>query len=620
MTKVKNKYFYSEIEDKVIVDFVQHDFKKRQEERRPYELIWELNMNFYLGNQYSYISNKGSLSDIEKNYYWESREVYNHIAPVIESRLAKLSKVKPTLTAKPVSNSDADIYAAKLSKFILSKFAADGELSPLIASANFWSEVTGTSFYKVSWDSTLGDTIGIFDDKVLKNGDAKVSVCSPFEIYPSSNSCNDIDDCESIIEARAVPVKNINETWGTSLDGENIDIYEIGNSSFLSGISGRSNLTKIAHSKKSDHALLLERYEKPSKKYPNGKLTIVCKNMLLYDGDLPYRVGKDGTRGFPFIRQVSIQNVSSFWGSSVIERIIPIQRAYNAIKNKKHEFIARLASGVLCVEDGSVDIDNLEENGLAPGKILVYRNGSTPPKFLDPGNVPSEFEKEEEKLLNEINTLSSVSDITTNSSVPKNITSATAISLLVEQDDSRLAITAESIRQAIRSIGIMILRLYKQFAESVRLGKILDGSGTLEVFYFCNSDLTSDDVLLETSNELEETLEDKKSMILSLYDKGLLSDEKGVVPSSVKARILSLLGIRAWENYVDTKDLQRERAVKENNELIELAEPLDIDDHEIHIDEHTRFIISDFGNKLSNQKREKLLQHIKLHKEKLLKN
>lgn len=34
---------------------------------------------------------------------------------------------------------------------------------------------------------------------------------------------------------------------------------------------------------------------------------------------------------------------------------------------------------VLMVEDGSVDIDKLEEDGFY---VIVYRNGSTPPQYL----------------------------------------------------------------------------------------------------------------------------------------------------------------------------------------------------------------------------------------------
>lgn len=38
---------------------------------------------------------------------------------------------------------------------------------------------------------------------------------------------------------------------------------------------------------------------------------------------------------------------------------------------------------ILCVEDGSVDINKLEEEPLRDGKVLVYRRGSTPPYVLE---------------------------------------------------------------------------------------------------------------------------------------------------------------------------------------------------------------------------------------------
>lgn len=38
---------------------------------------------------------------------------------------------------------------------------------------------------------------------------------------------------------------------------------------------------------------------------------------------------------------------------------------------------------ILCVEDGSVDIDAIENGELKDGKCLVYRQGSTPPFVLE---------------------------------------------------------------------------------------------------------------------------------------------------------------------------------------------------------------------------------------------
>ena len=615
-----HKYFYSEIEDKIIVDAIRQDFLNRQEERRQFELTWELNMNFYLGNQYSYISTNGSLGDIEKNYYWENREVYNHIAPIIESRLSKLNKIKPHLSIKPFSSTDNDLYSAKLGKTILDSSLEKNKIESLISTALHWSEITGTSFYKITWDNELGDIIGKIEDKTISNGDVKISVCSPFEIYPDSNQCLEIEDCESIIEARAIPVSQINNIWGLNLTGEEIDIFELGNNSFISNFAGKSNITKITHSTKHNHVLLIERYEKPNKTNPNGKLTIICQDKLLFDGDLPYENGSKNSRTYPFVKQVSIKQIACFWGLSIIERCIPIQRAYNSIKNKKHEYISRLATGVLAVEDGSVDIENLEDEGLAPGKILVYRNGSNPPEFLNPGTIPAEFEKEEEKLLNEINNLACVSDLTTSSNIPGNLNSGSALELLIEQDESRLSLTAEHIRESLKLLGSNVIRLYKQFASTARLGKMCDENGSLQIFYWNKSNLLSDDVVFETNNDLEESLSRKKETILNLYDKGLLSDSNGKISSSNKLKILNMLGFNNWDGYEDINESHKSRANKENLKLITLLVPLEVDDHEIHILEHTKYIISDKGEKEDKNFINSLINHIKDHKTQLLKN
>lgn len=67
--------------------------------------------------------------------------------------------------------------------------------------------------------------------------------------------------------------------------------------------------------------------------------------------------------------------------NGLVERLIPLQREYNNIKNNKNEFINRLSHGIVFVEDGSVDIDGLLEDGLAPGKIVLYRQGSVAPSI-----------------------------------------------------------------------------------------------------------------------------------------------------------------------------------------------------------------------------------------------
>ena len=67
---------------------VLEDFQKRVEERKKFDMEWQLNMNFYMGNQFCSIGFGGLVEDMDRQYFWQEREVFNHIAPKIGIRLA----------------------------------------------------------------------------------------------------------------------------------------------------------------------------------------------------------------------------------------------------------------------------------------------------------------------------------------------------------------------------------------------------------------------------------------------------------------------------------------------------------------------------------------------------
>ena len=297
----------------------------------------------------------------------------------------------------------------------------------------------------------------------------------------------------------------------------------------------------------------------------------------------------------------------------MVERVIPIQRAFNAVKNRKHEFLNRLSMGVLTVEDGSVDTDDLEEDGLSPGKILVYRQGSDKPSLMDSGNVPMDFNYEEEQLLKEFITVSGVSEFARNSTTPTQVTSGVALQLIAEQDDIRLAGSVDSIKSCIKRIAQFILRMYKQFVSGSKLMRYADGQNTAEVFYFTGSDVSSDDVVFETENELSDSLATRRSMLFDLLNAGVLSDSDGNLSASAKTKILSLMGFGNWEAAQDVAQLHIARANRENVD-IEHAEVLSVDDHPIHIQEHTRHIIGADIDKQDKSYRDKLLAHVDEHK------
>ena len=577
--------------EKQTVSAVLEDFAKRQEARRPVELNWRLNMNFVIGNQFAEISSRGDVEEYGRQYYWQCREVYNHIAPMLETRLSKLARVKAKASVRPATADDADKASAEVATKLIQAVSAENGFSALMGEANTWSEVTGCAFYKITWDTSKG--MALDADGKLREGDVRISVCPPFEIFPENIAIEDIDKQPSIMHAKVLGTEDVFRIWGKRVQGRTLNVFSFENADVLGGFGYHATAPKMVSEAREDAVLVIEKYERPTEEHPDGRLVIVAGDTLVHDGPLPYVNGEDGKRGYPFAKQLCLESLGNFFGASVVERVIPVQRAYNAVKNRKHEFMNRIALGVLAVEDGSVDTDALEEEGLPPGKILVYRQGSAPPVMLNAGQVPSEFGVEEEKLLNEFVMISGVSEVTTYSQVPSNVSSGTAISLLLEQDDTRISLTADSLREAVKRIGKHIIRLYKQFGSAPRLKRVVGEGGEVEVLSFSANDLGSEDVAFDTVNEIEDSLSSRRAMVYDLLNLGLFSDENGTLSARTKTKILELLGFGNWEQSRDADEAHIAKAERENFELrTKDVVPDVLDDHALHITEHTKLCVS----------------------------
>lgn len=583
-----------------IVSFVLNDFSKRQEERRFLERGWQLNMNFAQGNQYCDVNSRGEIFEEGKDYFWQFRRVFNHVSSMLDYRCSKLGRIRPALIVTPKSDDEKDRKSARIASAVLAATVDCTDLDGVISAATVWSETCGTAFYKVIWNGLGGASIGINSDgRKLKQGEVQITAVSPFEIYPYDLQCESIDEQPSIIQAKAVPVQDIYKTYGVKV------------------IEGGENYRTNGVGIKEGYALVIERYERPSEDRPQGRVIVVAGNTLLYDGELPYINGEDGERCYPFIKQTALPRAGSFFGTSVIDRLIPLQRAYNAVKNRKHEFLNRLTMGIVAVEDGSVDIDELAEDGLNPGKVLIYRKGAKPPEMLALGSVPAEFEKEEERLLKEFTKVSGTGDISENADSFAGITSATGLQLILDQDEIRMEFAYQQVRRALKIIGRHVLRLYRQFATDIRFLRTIGKEDKMGIVYFKGSDLSSDDVYLEADNEANLSQSQRREIVYGMLDRGLFYDNEGKLTPTEKRRIFELLGYKGSQER-DIKALNKSRAEQENIKMRkEIAEVKEYDDHDEHIKEHTAFLLSE---NLTSDIEKRICSHIDIHRQKIKEN
>ena len=656
-----------------LITHVDKEFDRRFRERQAFELQWRLNIAFIEGRQHAMINPVAAeIMDTPPLYWWQEREVFNHIAPIVETRMARLGRLRPVLKVRVPSpgGDEADQGAALVSTAILNMAYEDMRMPDQIAEALAWLESTGTVVFKYVWNPDAGRIIGYrmdletsaaegenglrtqsrmgaegenvipadaanafremgmeIDGEPIHEGDMETVICPPQEIFPESSWQDGIRATRSIIHAKAYHIDTIKDNWGVEVAAEEMQVARIQRVTAGSGGIG-FGADADAHShaavKLENHTLVKEYWEKPSKKYPEGRLIIVAGKKLLHAGPLPYKVGDDAKPSIPMERVQCIRRPGCFWGRSVVQRLIPLQRRYNALRNRKAEYLNRCAIGTVVYEEGSVDPDVLEQDAAAPGAVIPYRRGFGAPRFMDNPQLPQAFESEERTLLDELTIISGVSEIARQSKAPPGVKSGVALSIAIEQDDTRLSHTAENLKRALVESGKIWLRMFKQHVQAPRLLRQVGKQHLLPVTHWIGSDIKAENVVVEGVANLLDSLHQRRQMIFDLLNTELFRDPaSGQITPHGRARIFEMLELGDWENYNDIEQLHIDRAERENATLIrgQLTEPAPYDEHILHLARHNRARVTvDYEETAarSPEVAQAFEAHIRLHMEALM--
>jgi hypothetical protein len=93
-------------------------------------------------------------------------------------------------------------------------------------------------------------------------------------------------------------------------------------------------------------------------------------------GYLKRITGKDNNENFDDLDEIIYDD------NGLVDMLIPCQRSYNALKGRYAEYADGLSLGEIIAEDGSIDVDELCEEGIYPGKVIIYRQGSVAPQII----------------------------------------------------------------------------------------------------------------------------------------------------------------------------------------------------------------------------------------------
>ena len=594
---------------------VEAEYRRRRQERRGLELKWRLNQRFLAGDQYCDVA-EGLEEIISCGGDRTGRAVYNMIAPIEETRLSKLGRAQPGLTVRPQTDEAADITAARTATKLL-KTAFDTQNMPrLQMEAARWAELCGCAFYKSVWDPHAGLPLGVTGEgEVIREGDIAAAVVPAYEIFPECCWRDGLESQNSLIHARVYTTQEIKKRWHVSLPGRTLNIY--GAETALARADGMFARDETLE----DAELVLEYYQRPDESFPQGRHVTVAGGRVLHDGPLPFRNGECGGRDFPFVQQLCLSAPGCFFGGTVIERLIPLQRDYNAVINRINEHTARMTAGNLLAEQGSLVNEALLDEGFQPGTVIEYRAGSTPPGWLHVSEVPVTLMERLALLRRDFNEISGVSEMARASSVTGQVSSGIALDILREQDDTRIALTGRHIRRAIQQLGRQWVRLLREFAVAPRITRTAgEDAGDMALIIWSGSDLSSDDIAVDTDTELSNTPAQRRQLALELMNAGLFLDpDTHQLSRENRARLMEIFQFGHWESAVAVDELHKTRARREQLELLGGAMPalMAVDNHALHIAEHTRFALGAEFRRLQQEKpalAQALLLHIEGHR------
>lgn len=611
-----------------IINNVLEELEKRRGQRSSLERQWTLNANFLVGNQYCEVRPyTGEIEQLEPVYDWLNRETFNNIAPLIETRIANLKKINYMMKVKPATNELDDYAKAEVSTSVLQYTQKSTDFESKKDTMIYWNELCGNCFWLSWWDKDKGDkfavetVVEIGDDGIERKqerayyqGDIDYGLITPYEVFPESIFKQGIENQRSIILEQVKSVDDIYDLYGIEVKGSDIETFELTPVASGGGLGYENTVISIGHRTAENAEKVITYFEKPSKYRPNGLMIIIVGDEhLVYYGDLPYSK-------IPLIQTVCHEVAGQFFGKSTIENLIPLQRTYNGCINSIHEYIKRLSLGNLLTEEGSIDIEEYEEHGLEPGAFLVYKTGTNPPVPVKNGALPTEIMQERYNLKNDMEYVAGVSQLMVSGNAPQTNMSGTAISNLMEIDNTRLSLTGDHIRSSIRKLAIQWLEIYKKYATTNRIVNYVGTNNIGKVLIWSADDINSYDVDYITENELLMSEDMQKQRFFDAYNMGLFTDNDGRIPERVKLMALEFMKIGNYTDIMNLNSLQiqaaqRENAFFENGVIPKIS---DFDEHEIHIEEHLRYVLQMDFQILKLKKPEyaaALENHLKEHKQ-----
>jgi len=578
-------------------------FKRVTDDRRHIERSALLSTSFLMDQQYVDFVGAGDHARLQQvpAKRGRVRTMEQIIEPAYRAEMGRLLRNRPQGTTVPDGIDEADIESAQAADDLLDHVWRTNQISDVMTQAVSWQIVGGTVLIGTHWDEDATDPEGV-------QGNFDFRALSPFEFGVPNAREQNLQKQTYVMITKAYDLDEVEDRWGVRPSADHAGSYGSLDHRLSSVISGGTR----SGEQDQDQVVVKETWIKPSAMAPAGAVLITAGKEVL-----DITVWPEWCKGrYPFqvLRYTMIPG--AFWGKSMLQALIPIQRRHNRSASIVVEIQNLLSQMGVAVPRGSQVRPLLGGRGMMiespPGATQPVTNITTPPV----GDLPFRELEHTEKAVRRISSQHEV----TQGFTPPNVRSGTAISMLKEMDDSPSALPLTDIENAAQGLSRSILEMVKQFWDEPRVVRVLSKDGEIERRSFLGGDDVGGQYQIQAGSAWPYTKAERQAEIMQLHERQLIDGDEALKRLDMGA----VRGIRE-DREVDYREARLENQKFEALEVMpmpdgtvgfgsEIPTPEDFQNHMAHISTHLRLMKSPQWRTWNPLKKMALEAHVVGHK------
>lgn len=518
-------------------------------------------VNYYRGNQWIYWQPTEKRVMPAPNEDGQERITYNVIKPRVMAKLAKQTKNRIKFDVVPDSNDQERIEIAAAAEKFLDYWWEEEEMDRKTRDIFLNNSVKGWCALKVYFDPMAGQDITPKEGEPgheegmdpLYTGEVKARVCDPLTLYIDPSATTD-DEIRWIVERKPRDVDYIKDVYGKEVTAdenvEYIQTYDIGTSSGL----GTNKQRKMQNM-----AMVDEMWVAPCKKHPHGLKVTIAGNTLL---DIEEKAGP-----IPFFIFGDIPIPGSVKYDAFIRDMLPVQKQINILRTMMTTHAKRMGNSIWALPHGS----NVDEDELTNeiSTVIHYSPQGGKPERISPPDLPSFYDRVIEYSLRDIDDMSGAREIT-QGRLPAGLDTLGGLELMVEQENEKLAVSAQNYERGMKKALRRVLELMKKHYTEERMGRILGSDNEIELVAFTGSDLSGgEDIDIVQGSSLPEMRAAQQDRIMTMWGAGAIVDDNG---QPDHRRFLRLMGMGDSQELFEQRLLDENKARSENRIFQQMAE------------------------------------------------